>query len=42
MFLMVDDSCGVMVDKEVRLGRYDTVRSVRLRLEKTELERPIT
>ena len=29
--LMVEDSCGLMVDKEVRL-----------RLKKTEFERPIT
>ena len=40
--LMVEDSWGLVVDKEVRLGRYDRVRSVRLRLKKTEFERPIT
>ena len=40
--LMVEDNCGFMVDKEVRLGRDDRVLSVRLRLKKTEFERPIT
>ena len=40
--LMVEDNCGLMVDKEVRLGRDDRVRSARLRLKKTEFERPIT
>ena len=40
--LMVEDSWGLVVGKEVRLGRDDMVRSVRLRLKKTEFERPIT
>ena len=40
--LMVEDNWGLMVDKEVRLGRDDRVRSVRLRLNKTELVRPFT
>ena len=36
------DNCGLMVDKDVRLGRDNRVRSVRHRLKKTEFERPIT
>ena len=40
--VMVEYNCGLMIDKEVRLGRDDMVRSVRLRLKKTEFERPIT
>ena len=40
--LMVEDNWGLMVDKEVPFGRDDRVRSVRLRLNKTEFERPIT